>query len=174
MKKVTMFLLLSLLILSTSLMVSAKDLYDGQLAEKINEVVSQGPDNGHFQIDASTLALWIKEGRKDFQVLDVREGEDAEETYNKAHIPPAIYIPYSELFKPDNLNKLDRNKTIIVVCHMGATEELVIVPLRMLGFKARALLLGMASWQKDYPSQEFVRGLMETANKGQFPTHRSK
>jgi len=177
MKHVTAFILTVVLTVTGAVITSANGGFDQELARKINDGISQGPDNGHFQIDAATLAQWIKEGRKDFQVIDARVGEGGkgeEVLFNKAHIPGAIYIPYHELFKPDNLKKLDKTRTIIVACHMGATEELVIVPLRMLGYQARALLLGMSGWQKDYPTQNFVRGLMDTANKGEFPVEGAK
>ncbi len=174
MKKVAFFLLVTIWTLSNAFIVFADVASDRKLTEIIHDVVKQGPDKQNFQIDAATLALWIKEKRNNFQVIDVRVGEKAEEQYKQAHIPGAMYIPYNELFRSDNLKKLDKTKTIIVVCHMGASEELVIVPLRMIGFNARALLLGMSGWQKNYTAQAFVKQLMETANKGKFSTESSK
>jgi rhodanese-related sulfurtransferase len=172
MRNLSSFLLTLIIFISHS--AYADDEVDKKLAKQIHNAVKDAAAKDHFQIDATTLALWIKEKRKNFQVLDVRMGEGTEKQFKEAHIPGAILIPYTELFKPENLKKLDKKKKIILVCHMGATEELVVVPLRMLGYDAQALLMGMAGWQKDYPMQGWVKGLLKKANEGQFKTDGTK
>ena len=161
---------LMLLLICVGYAVRADDEADKKLAKRIHDAVKDAATKGHFQVDAATLATWIKEKRTDFQVLDVRMGEGSKKQFKEAHIPGAILIPYTELFRPENLKKLNKKKKIILVCHMSATAELVVVPLRMLGYDAQGLLMGMAGWQKDYPMQTWVKGLLDKANEGQFKT----
>ncbi|MBI4699136.1 MAG: rhodanese-like domain-containing protein [Nitrospirae bacterium] len=139
------------------------------LAAKIDAVVSKGPESGNFFTVADEVNSWIKMKKTDFVVLDVRVGDNSHNAYKAAHIPGAIYIPYNEIFKPENLKKLPRDKKIILVCHIGATEILPVVSLRMLGYDAYAMLLGMSAWQKDYPAAGFTRGLLDAANTKDYP-----
>lgn len=144
------------------------------LAAKIDAVVSKGPDNGNYHVGADDIYMWLKMKRTDFFVLDVRVGEGAVKQYKEGHIPGAIHVPYNEVFKPENLKKLPKDKKIIVVCHMGATEALTIVPLRLLGYDAYGLLLGMAGWQKDYSATEYVKGLINAPNTKRYPLEKGK
>jgi rhodanese-related sulfurtransferase len=70
-------------------------------------------------------------------ILDVRKPED----YENGHIEGAINIFWLELL--DNLDKLPKNKEIIIVCYVGHTASQALVILRCLGYKARALKFGM-------------------------------
>ena len=103
-----------------------------ELVTKIDAVVSQGPENGNYFVGANDVYMWLKMKKTDFVVVDVRIGENAINAYKSAHIPGAIYIPYNEVFKSENLQKLPKDKKIVLACHMGASESLLIVPLRML------------------------------------------
>ena len=134
---------------------------DSELVTKIDAVVNEGPENGNYFVGANDVYMWLKMKKTDFLVVDVRIGENAINAYKAAHIPGAIYIPYNEMFKPENLQKLPKDKKIIFVCHMGVTEALLVVPMRMLGYDAYGMLLGMAGWQKDYPTAEYVQGLID-------------
>ncbi len=147
---------------------------DPNLAEKINAVVSKGPDNGNYHVNANDIYMWLKMKKTDFQVVDVRIGSEARKQYKDGHIPGAIYIPYNEIFKPENLKKLPKGKKIILVCHMGVTEALVIIPLRLLGYDAYGMVLGMSGWQKDYPTAEYVRGLIDATKERNYPLEKGK
>ncbi|MBI5195047.1 MAG: rhodanese-like domain-containing protein [Nitrospirae bacterium] len=147
---------------------------DLELVKKIDTVVSQGPENGNYFVGANDVYMWLKMKKTDFLAVDVRIGENALNVYKAAHIPGAIYIPYNEIFKPENLQKLPKDKKIIFVCHMGASEALLIVPMRMLGYDAYGMLLGMAGWQKDYPAAEYVQGLIDAPKTKNYPLESGK
>jgi len=147
---------------------------DVQLAEKVHAILGDGPANDNYHVSANDVYMWTKMKKTDFMVLDVRIGENALEAYKTAHIPGAVYIPYNELFKPANLKKLPKDKKIILVCHMGAAEALPVIPLRMLGYNAYGMVLGMAGWQRGYPSAEYVRGLIDLPKTKDFPLERTK
>lgn len=147
---------------------------NSDLAGKINAVVSKGPANGNYHVNANDVYMWLKMKKTDFQVVDVRVGSKARNQYKDGHIPGAIYIPYNEIFKPENLKKLSKEKKIILVCHMGVTESLPIIPLRLLGYDAYGLLLGMSGWQRDYPTAEYVRGLIDATKQRDYPLEKGK
>jgi len=147
---------------------------DTALTAKIDAVVSKGPDNGNYLVGADDIYMWLKMKKTDFQIVDVRVGEGSDKQFEEAHIPGAIYIPYNEIFKPENLKKLSKDKKIILVCHTGVTEILPLVPLRLLGYDAYGLLMGMSGWQKDYPAAGWARGLLDAPNKRKYPLEKSK
>lgn len=147
---------------------------DTGLAAKFNEVISRGPEDSNYHISANDLYMWLKMKKTDFQVVDVRVGQEAEKQYNDAHIPGAIYIPYNEVFRPENLKKLSKDKKIILVCHMGVSEALLIVPLRLLGYDAYGMVLGMSGWQKDYPAAGYVQGLIDLPKTKSYPLEGEK
>lgn len=147
---------------------------DSDLIARIDAIVSKGPENDNYHVNANDVYMWLKMKRTDFVVVDVRIGENAADAYKAAHIPGAIYIPYNEIFKPENLGKLPKDKKIILVCHMGAAEALPVIPLRLLGYDAYGLLLGMSGWQKDYPAAEYVRGLIELPKTKDYPLEGEK
>ncbi|MBI4838770.1 MAG: rhodanese-like domain-containing protein [Nitrospirae bacterium] len=147
---------------------------EADLIAKIDAVVSEGPENGNYFVGANDVYMWLKMKKTDFVVVDVRIGEKALSAYKSAHVPGAVYIPYNEMFKPENLQKLPKDKKIIFVCHMGASESLLIVPMRLLGYDAYGMLLGMAGWQKDYPAAEYVQGLIDAPKTKNYPLEREK
>ena len=76
----------------------------------------------------------------DFFVLDVR-GASA---FDLRHLPGAINIPYAEVAKPWNLEKLPADRPILVVCASGALSSQVGTVLGVLGYHVRNLSGGMA------------------------------
>lgn len=142
---------------------------DSELAAAIDAIMSKGPENGNYHVNANDVYMWLKMKKTDFQVIDVRVGAEPNMQYKDGYIPGAIYIPYTEIFKPENLKKLPKDRKIILVCHMGVSEALLIVPLRLLGYDAYGILLGMSGWQKDYPASEYVRALLDAPKKKGYP-----
>jgi len=147
---------------------------DAELTAKLDKIVSEGTANNNYHVSADDIYMWLKMKKTDFFVVDVRIGEEAKKQYEEAHIPGAIYIPYNEILKPENLKKLPKDKKIILYCHMGVTETIPLIPLRLLGYDAYGLLLGMAGWQKDYPAGEFVKGLLNAPNIKNYPLEKGK
>jgi len=149
------------------------DEIDLELAAKIDEAIKDAPFNRDYHITAMDLYRWIKLGKKDFVVIDVRTEEDY---YKAGHIPGSIFIDYGVLFKPENLKKLPRDKKIIVVCEMGASAAMTVIPLRMLGFEAYNLLMGLASWDKDHPVVKEIQEIIDAPKKMKepFPIEKAK
>jgi len=109
--------------------------YDVELAKKMNamfsqmtpEVLKQRP----CQIDANQLFEMIKK-KEDFVILDVRTPQ--EQSITGITWKNTLNIPMHEVFKPENLNKLPKDKKIVVMCHSGDRAAAVVTGLRAIGF----------------------------------------
>jgi len=109
--------------------------YDAELAKKLDamfsqmtpEVLKQRP----CQIDADQLFEMIKK-KEDFVILDVRTPQ--EQSITGITWKNTLNIPMHEVFKPENLNKLPKDKKIVVVCHSGDRAAAVVTGLRAIGF----------------------------------------
>jgi len=105
---------------------------------------------------ASTGARNIKTG----DLLDlITDGEDANdpiivsirdaEDYALGHIPGAINIPFKDIAKIENLEKLNPDKQIVVYCYTGRDASQATAILNILGYDASNLLWGMTGWTTD-------------------------
>lgn len=109
--------------------------YNAELAKKLDamfsqmtpEVLTQKP----CQIDANQLFEMIKK-KEDFVILDVRTPQ--EQSITGITWKNTLNIPMHEVFKPENLNKLPKDKKIVVVCHSGDRAAAVVTGLRAIGF----------------------------------------
>jgi rhodanese-related sulfurtransferase len=109
--------------------------YDKELAKRFNamfsqmtpEVLKQRP----CQIDANQLFEMIKK-KEDFVILDVRTPQ--EQSITGITWKNTLNIPMHEVFKPENLNRLPKDKKIVVVCHSGDRAAAVVTGLRAIGF----------------------------------------
>lgn len=169
MKKKSMILIwILLLLLITTMPVFAEN---SDLAKRINDIMKNCAENDNYHITAGQLSSWMKAGKDDFMVVDIRfapdDGPWGQPKYGR--IPESIFIPYYNLFTPENLAKLQKNKKIILVGHMGIHENYSVVPLRLLGYDVYALLLGMSGWQKDYPATGHVKMLIHAPDNMEFP-----
>ncbi|MEJ7620579.1 MAG: rhodanese-like domain-containing protein [Aquificaceae bacterium] len=125
--------------------------YDKELAKRFNamfsqmtpEVLKQRP----CQITTQQLLQMIQRG-EDFVILDVRT--PAEMAVVGPTWKNTLRIPMHELFKEENLNKLPKDKKIVVVCHTGDRAAAVVTALRALGFdKAFQFKGGVAELAKE-------------------------
>lgn len=80
------------------------------------------------------------------QIVDIRKVED----FNLGHIKGAINVPYDKTFAT-NLSKIEKGKTNIIVCYTGQTAGQTVALLKIAGYNAKAMHLGMSGWnaQKD-------------------------
>ena len=78
-------------------------------------------------------------------IISNRKPED----YAKGHIPGAVNLPASVLFKPENLAKLPKDSKIVPYCYTGHTGSQVTAMLNMCGYNATNLLWGIMGWTKD-------------------------
>jgi len=144
---------------------------DNNLSSQIDKIMSQCAENDNYHVTAMQLNQWIKSGKTDFHVVDLRfapdDGPWGQPQFGR--IPGSVHIPHYDLFKPENLEKLPKDKKLILVGHMGVHENYSVVPLRLLGYDAYALLLGMSGWQIDYPATGHVKMLIHAPDNMDFP-----
>jgi rhodanese-related sulfurtransferase len=109
--------------------------YDAELAQKMDALFSQlSPEvlkQKPCQIDANQLLEMIKK-KEDFVILDVRTPQ--EQSITGITWKNTLNIPMHEVFKPENLNKLPKDKKIVVICHSGDRAAAVVTGLRAVGF----------------------------------------
>jgi rhodanese-related sulfurtransferase len=75
------------------------------------------------------------------QLIDVRESSE----WNAGHAPQAAHIPSSQV--TSRLNRLKKDKDIVVVCRSGSRSRSVTKQLRAQGYEAFTLAGGMRAWQ---------------------------
>lgn len=107
-------------------------------------------DNDYYDMFAEEVALRIKEGKKDFVIVDVRVPKDKK--YDQGHLPGAIFMSVMEVAKPENLAKLPRDKDIIVYCDTGQQQNKVAALLRLLGYNAYTMKWGYMAWKVAPPT----------------------
>ncbi len=139
------------------------------LAKKLNDVLVKGPAEGHWQVKADDVAAWIKDKKKDFVVVDVRANPPGQQG---GKIPGAVYIPYNEILKPENLKKLPKDKKVVLVCVTGQTQNLPVIALRALGYDARTMAFGMSAWIKDYLGAGIMQSAIQGAATKNYPVEK--
>ncbi|MCD6454590.1 MAG: rhodanese-like domain-containing protein [Candidatus Aminicenantes bacterium] len=92
---------------------------------------------------------WLKEkldkkDTGDIFILDIRDPED----FQKEHIQGAVNIPFKVLAKEENLKKLPKDKTIVIVCVTGHSASMANVVLNLLGYKADTMKYGVNGWKE--------------------------
>jgi rhodanese-related sulfurtransferase len=110
--------------------------YDAELAQKMDALFSQlSPEvikKGYpIQVDINQLFEMIKK-KEDFVILDVRTPQ--EQSIVGSTWKNTLNIPMHEVFKPENLNKIPKDKKVVVVCHSGERAWAVVTGLRAAGF----------------------------------------
>jgi len=131
------------------------------LAKKFNDVLSQAQANKDWQIKAADVYKMITEKKGDFLIVDVRPIPPGQQG---GKIAGSIFIPYYDIMKPENLEKLPKDKKLILACVTGQTQNLPIVPLRVLGYDAYTMSFGMTSWIRGYFGANFMQGAIAGAN----------
>lgn len=162
MKKIMVWMFASAVVLFLVAPVFAQD----DMAKKLNDVLSKGTEEGHWWVSAEELSMWIKTGKTDFVVVDVRPSETA---FKKVHIPGAVHIPYNVILAPENLAKLPKDKKLVLVCNTGQLQNLPVVPLRVLGYDAATLTLGYAAWIKDSQGAQQMKSVIDKAATKNYP-----
>jgi rhodanese-related sulfurtransferase len=139
------------------------------MAAKLNTVLSKGPDTKFWQISAEEVQAMINQKKADFVIVDVRPNP-AE--FSEGHIPGAIQITVQDIFKPESLKKLPKNKKVILVCVTGQTQNLPVVGLRALGYDAYTMSFGYAAWLKGYRGGQKMQEAIQGASARNFPVQK--
>lgn len=104
----------------------------------------------YIKADAVIKKILAKE---DLVFLDVRT--PAETAVFGMTLPNSLNIPVDQVFKPENLDRLPTDKTLIVICKSGTRASAIGTALRHVGFdKAYILRDGYQEFSKAYGSQE--------------------
>ena len=81
---------------------------------------------------------------KDLQILDVRESSELE----ICEFDKALHIPMMEM--PKFLDKIPKNKPVVIVCHLGIRSAMTVRYLQEKGFdNIHDLLGGIDHWAKN-------------------------
>jgi len=95
--------------------------------------------NNPCAVEPEQVVDLIKE-KQDFVILDIRT--PMEQELLAPHLENTLYIPMHELFKEENLKKIPKDKTVLVLCHTDRRATAVVVALRLLGFDRTFVLRG--------------------------------
>jgi len=136
---------------------------------KFSEVLVQGPASGDWQVKPDDLYAWMQAKKTDFLVVDARPAPPLGPGQQGGKIPGAIWIPYNEILKPENLARLPKEKKIVLACVTGQTQNLPVLALRVLGYNALTLKFGVSSWIPGYFGARFMQGAIQNAEEKQFP-----
>jgi rhodanese-related sulfurtransferase len=89
----------------------------------------------------SSEDLYKMMNESDVQVIDVRESYE----FANGHIPVATLIPLQTI--PSNMNQLDKDKKIVVVCASGARSNSAAGFLAQHGYEVYNMVGGMMGWR---------------------------
>ena len=110
-------------------------------AQEIYEKVITGGDSGYF-------------------LVSLQKPED----YAKGHVKGAINIPYSQVAKEENLQKLPKDKKIVLICYTGHTASYTAMFLNQLGYEAYAMKFGMMGWNSNSAGMGTVKAFTKSPN----------
>lgn len=125
--------------------------YDTELAKKFDAMFSQMTPEvltmRPCQITTKEILEMIKK-KEEFVILDIRT--PAEQKLIAPVWKGSLLIPMHELFKPENLAKIPKDKKVAVICHTGDRAAAATIALRAIGFtNAFQFKGGMAEFAKE-------------------------
>ncbi len=139
------------------------------MAGKLSAVLSTAPQAKFWQVSADDVLAMITAKKTDFVIVDVRPNP-AE--FGGGHIPGSIQISVQDIFKPENLKKLPKNKKVILACVTGQTQNLPVVGLRALGYDAYTMAFGYAAWLKGYHGADKMQAAIQGAAAKNYPVQK--
>ena len=79
-------------------------------------------------------------GKEDkYFLVDIRD----KDAYKEGHIKGTKNIFWKDILKEENLKKLPKDKTILLICYVGHTSSQILLALGLLGYKVKSLKFGM-------------------------------
>ena len=106
-----------------------------------------------YKIAEKDFVAKVKAG-EDMFILDIRLAD----VYAKGHIKGAVNAPWGTAIS-DNLDKIPKDKAIMVYCYTGQTAGQTVALLNMAGFKAKSVNLG---WDLGISKVEGIKDVTET------------
>ncbi|NJD57325.1 MAG: hypothetical protein FIA94_13120 [Nitrospirae bacterium] len=153
-------------IMALVLAVPAYGFVSEESATKFSDILINAPAANHWQVKADEVYGWMQEKKTDFVIVDVRPDPPGQQG---GRMPGAIYIPYNEILKAENLKKLPKDKKLILVCVTGQTQNLPVLVLRLLGYDAYTMSFGHTAWIKGYLGANIMQQMIQNAGEKNFP-----
>lgn len=129
--------------LLTSLLGVNLSAYDADLAKKFDETFSQYSqdflNNSKMLVDANSVMKMLQK-KEGFVLLDIRT--PAEMRVLGLKTKNTLEIPFDHLFKKENLDRLPKDRPLVIVCHSGSRALQAATALEMIGFKNAKVLYG--------------------------------
>ena len=125
--------------------------YETELAKKFDALFSQLTPEAltmrPCQITTKDILEMVKK-KEQFVILDIRT--PAEQALLAPVWKGSLLIPMHQLFKPENLGKLPKDKKIAVICNTGDRAAAATIALRAIGFSnAYQFKGGMAEFARE-------------------------
>jgi rhodanese-related sulfurtransferase len=139
------------------------------LAARLQAVLEKGQETAFWQVSADDVHEMIKAKKTDFVVVDVRPSADE---YKEGHIPGAIQIQVQDMFKPESLKKLPKDKKVILMCGTGQVQNLPVLGLRALGYDAHLIAFGYTAWAKGYRGGQRMQNTIQNAADMNYPVEK--
>ena len=99
------------------------------------------------QIDVHKVNNFLEEGSA--TIVDIRDPA----SFAMGHIPSAV--PMNEQNVEELMEKLDKDKTLVVCCYHGISSQGAAGYLMSKGFKdVHSMIGGFEAWQQNYPSEQ--------------------
>ncbi len=134
--------------------------------EEMSRILEGAPAASHWQVKADEVYGWMQAKKTDFVIIDVRPDPPGQKG---GRMPGAIYIPYNEILKAENIGKLPKDKKLVLVCVTGQTQNLPMLVLRTMGYDAYTMAFGHAAWIKGYLGANFMQDAIKNAGEKNFP-----
>lgn len=131
------------MLLCAGLVSTAAQAYDRELAHSYQQLFAgvKGPSAGQaLGLMSPGAFISAAKAGKAMVALDIRT--EAEMSVYGLTLPGALSIAADQVFEPDNLAKLPRDKPVVVVCKSGARATAVGTALRHAGFDNVLILKG--------------------------------
>jgi len=110
-----------------------------ELQEQISTYIQNVDQNWNYITPKELNERILDNDAEDLFLLDIRKPED----YVKGHIAGSTNIFWLDLFKPENIAKLPKDKTIVLICYVGHTASQAMALLGLLGYDVSVLKFGM-------------------------------
>lgn len=129
------------------------------ISDRASQVLAVKPVTHTISSDELTTKLADPAEKAKLYLVDIRAKAD----YDKGHIEGATNIEFKNWADTENLNKLPKDKYIVVICYTGNTAAQTATGMRMLGYNADALKDGMNGWAVTDNTQRSVSELQNTS-----------
>ena len=101
--------------------------------------------SGSTPTSLNSIELWNKlKSNKDVFLLDVRDTDE----FSDFKIPGSVNIPLKEVFRPENMAKISKEKEIVTICPHGNRAMIATFALARNGISSHVLEGGLAGWSQ--------------------------